>query len=165
VALLTWPELRDAVRGVVPVDLGDRVTRRKVERQADLQVEPPVFLVGDDPGPPDKGARRLQGLGISSGRVRGRVRVVRSVGEGDELEPGEILVTRAVDPGWTPLFLTAGGVVLEMGSLLSHGAVIAREYGLPAVVNIDGATRRLRTGQEITVDGSRGLVWVHGEPA
>lgn len=71
-------------------------------------------------------------------------------------------MTRAVDPGWTPLFLTASAVVLEMGSLLSHGAVVAREYGLPAVVNIDGATRKLRTGQEITVDGTRGVVWVHG---
>ncbi|MEQ1569832.1 MAG: PEP-utilizing enzyme, partial [Myxococcota bacterium] len=94
-----------------------------------------------------------------SSRVRGRVRVLRSVSEGQALQPGEILVTRAIDPGWTPLFLTAGGVVLELGSLLSHGAVVAREYGLPAVVNVD--TSRLHDGQDVTVDGSRGLVWIH----
>jgi pyruvate,water dikinase len=160
VALVTWPELRIAALGGRPPDRAV-IEARRAARAEDLRVDPPTFLVGDDPGPPDRGARRLQGLGISSGRVRGRVRVVRSLDEGHTLERGEILVTRAVDPGWTPLFLTAAGVVLEMGSLLSHGAVVAREYGLPAVVNIERATSRLATGQEITVDGSRGLVWVH----
>lgn len=162
VALLTWPELQQLVTGDRPADLRQRIERRRTERTANAAVDPPTFLLGDDPGPPDPGASRLHGLGISSGRVRGKVRVVRSLDEGGTLEPGEILVTRAVDPGWTPLFLTASGVVLELGSLLSHGAVVAREYGLPAVVNIDGATRKLRTGQEITVDGTRGVVWVHG---
>ena len=74
--------------------------------------------------------------------------------------PGEILVARATDPGWTPLFLKAGGVIMELGGMLSHGAVVAREYGLPAVVNIEGATRRLEDGQLVTIDGQHGVVWL-----
>jgi pyruvate,water dikinase len=133
-----------------------------------VEGEPPVFLRGDEPlvdpalgGDAWEGGTRLEGAGISGGRVRGRVRVVRSLADGDELQAGEVLVARAVDPGWTPLFATASAVVLELGSRLSHGAVVAREYGIPGVVNIEGATRRLVDGQEVTVDGNRGLVWVH----
>jgi pyruvate,water dikinase len=87
-------------------------------------------------------------------------RVLRSPAEGARLGRGEILVARAADPGWTPLFLVAGGVVLEQGGMLSHGAVVAREYGLPGVVNVEGATTRIADGQVITVDGRRGLVFL-----
>jgi pyruvate,water dikinase len=89
------------------------------------------------------------------------VRVVRSLADGQRLQPGEILVARATDPSWTPLFLASAGVVLELGSRLSHGAVVAREYRVPAVVNVDGATRLLVDGQEVTIDGTRGAIWVH----
>ena len=74
------------------------------------------------------------------------------------LEPGEILVAPSTDPGWTPLFLTAGGLVMEMGGPMSHGAIVAREYGIPAVVGVPDATGRISTGQRITVDGSAGEV-------
>ena len=84
-----------------------------------------------------------------------------NVASGHLLQPGEVLVTRAVDPGWTPLFPAAAAIVLEMGSMLSHGAIVAREYGVPAVVNVEDATRRLADGAEVTVDGARGVVWVH----
>jgi rifampicin phosphotransferase len=77
---------------------------------------------------------------------------------GARLEPGEILVAPSTDPGWTPLFLTAGGLVMEMGGAMSHGAVVAREYGLPAVVGVPEATERIRTGERITVDGLAGTV-------
>ncbi len=77
-------------------------------------------------------------------------------------EPGEILVAPSTDPGWTPLFLTAGGLVMEMGGPNSHGAVVAREYGIPAVVGVPDATTRLRTGQLITVDGAAGTVSAEG---
>jgi len=77
---------------------------------------------------------------------------------GAHLEPGEILIAPSTDPGWTPLFLTAGGLVMEMGGAISHGAVVAREYGIPAVVGVLGATERITTGQQITVDGSNGIV-------
>jgi pyruvate,water dikinase len=74
------------------------------------------------------------------------------------VEPGEILVAPSTDPGWTPLFLTAGGLVMEMGGANSHGAVVAREYGIPAVVGVPNATARITTGQRIAVDGSAGTV-------
>jgi pyruvate,water dikinase len=77
---------------------------------------------------------------------------------GARLEPGEILVAPSTDPGWTPLFLTAGGLVMEMGGAMSHGAVVAREYGIPAVVGVPDATDRIVTGERITVDGSAGTV-------
>jgi pyruvate,water dikinase len=79
---------------------------------------------------------------------------------GARLEPGEILVAPSTDPGWTPLFMTAGALVMEMGGVISHGAVVAREYGIPAVVGVADATTRLRDGQSITVDGAAGtVVW------
>jgi pyruvate,water dikinase len=78
--------------------------------------------------------------------------------EGARLDPGEILVAPSTDPGWTPLFLTAGGLVMEMGGPNSHGAVVAREYGIPAVVGVPDATSRIDTGQSITVDGAAGTV-------
>ena len=77
---------------------------------------------------------------------------------GARLEPGEVLVAPATDPGWTPLFLTASALVMEMGGMMSHGAVVAREYGIPAVVGVADATTRITTGQKVTVDGAAGLV-------
>ena len=112
------------------------------------------------PVPPDNAAR-LQGLGVSPGVARARVRVLARPEEGDRLLPGEILVARATDPGWTPLFHRAGGMLLELGGLLSHGAVVAREYHVPAVVNLPGVTTRLRDGMEVTLDGRSGAVWIH----
>ena len=75
-----------------------------------------------------------------------------------KLEPGEILVAPGTDPAWTPLFLTAGALVMEIGGIMSHGSVVAREYGIPAVVGVAGATQQLHTGQQVRVDGENGLV-------
>lgn len=99
----------------------------------------------------------LSGTPASAGTVTGKVRVVLDP-VGAHLEPGEILVAPSTDPGWTPLFLTAGALVMEMGGVISHGSVVAREYGIPAVVGVPDATTRLRTGQTVTVDGSAGTV-------
>ena len=99
----------------------------------------------------------LSGTPASGGVVSGTARVVLDPGNA-HLEPGEILVAPSTDPGWTPLFLTAGGLVMEMGGPMSHGAIVAREYGIPAVVGVPDATERLETGQKITVDGSEGIV-------
>ena len=99
----------------------------------------------------------LAGTPASAGRVTGTARVIIDP-VGAHLQPGEILVAPSTDPGWTPLFLTAGGLVMEMGGANSHGAVVAREYGIPAVVGVPGATARIVTGQKITVDGSAGTV-------
>ena len=86
------------------------------------------------------------------------MRVLASLAEAGSLTSGEILVTRFTDPGWTPLFGIAGAVVTEVGGLLSHAAVIGREYGIPAVLNLPGATRTLCTGQRVRVDGRAGTV-------
>jgi phosphohistidine swiveling domain-containing protein len=99
----------------------------------------------------------LTGAPASAGTVTARARLILDP-LGARLEPGEILVAPSTDPGWTPLFLTAGGLVMEMGGPNSHGAVVAREYGIPAVVGVPDATSRIHTGQSITVDGAAGTV-------
>jgi pyruvate,water dikinase len=89
--------------------------------------------------------------------VTGNARVILDP-QGATLSPGEILVAPTTDPGWTPLFLTAGGLVMEMGGAMAHGAIVAREYGIPAVVGVPGATERIATGMRLTVDGTAGTV-------
>lgn len=158
------------IRSMLAGDLSAEAAAKQIDRRRSAWEEenarwqrgdePPTFLVGDEAYADTTGGDRLQGMGISSGVVTGPVRVLRTLTDADRLRPGEILVTQATDPGWTPLFLTAAGLVMERGGMLSHGAVVAREYQLPAVVNVAAATRRLADGQIITVDGSRGVVWV-----
>lgn len=103
----------------------------------------------------------LRGIAVSPGRVRGRARVITTLDEDAAVEQGEILVAPFTDAAWTPLFFTAAAVVVDLGGPLSHGSTVAREYGLPAVVNVKTGTRRIRDGQEITVDGTRGEVILH----
>jgi pyruvate,water dikinase len=99
----------------------------------------------------------LTGLPVSAGTVQGRARVIWDMAEAD-LEPGDILVTAYTDPSWTPAFLAIKGLVTEVGGLMTHGAVIAREYGLPAVVGVEHATRLIRDGQQIRVHGTDGYI-------
>jgi pyruvate,water dikinase len=99
----------------------------------------------------------LTGTPASSGTVTATARVILDP-VGAQLEPGEILVCPSTDPGWTPLFLTAGGLVMEMGGANSHGAVVAREYGIPAVVGVPNAVATIQTGTKITVNGTSGTV-------
>ena len=99
----------------------------------------------------------LVGLPVSAGTVEGRARVIRDLSEAD-LAPGDILVTAYTDPSWTPLFVAIKGLVTEVGGLMTHGAVIEREYGLPAVVGVEHATRLIRDGQRIRVHGTDGYV-------
>jgi pyruvate,water dikinase len=102
-------------------------------------------------------AGALAGLPVSAGTVEGRARVILDMAEAD-LAAGDILVTSATDPSWTPLFVAIKGLVTEVGGLMTHGAVIAREYGLPAVVGVEHATRLIRDGQRIRVSGTEGYV-------
>ncbi|TDD57483.1 phosphoenolpyruvate synthase [Kribbella antibiotica] len=128
------------------------VRRRRVPRliQSD-GVEPETLVVTEvTPG-------ALVGSPASAGTVTAKVRVILEP-TGAHLEPGEILVAPSTDPGWTPLFLTAGGLVMEMGGANSHGAVVAREYGIPAVVAVPDATTRLQTGDVVTIDGAAGTI-------
>ena len=109
------------------------------------------------------GARRsddalVSGVPASAGRSTGTVRVIRGPDEFDQLRPGEILVAPFTAPAWTPLFTRAAAVVTDVGSAASHASIIAREYGIPAVVGCIDATARLQTGMRVTVDGSTGNV-------
>lgn len=109
-----------------------------------------------EPDRPD--GRVLRGLPASSGKVTARARVITDLRQADEMRQGEVLVAPFTDPGWTPLFPLSAAIVTDLGGLLSHGAVVAREYGVPAVVNTAVATSVIRTGDVITVDGSAGTV-------
>ncbi len=100
----------------------------------------------------------MRGLPASAGVVQGPARVLFREEQMDELQPGEVLVVHTTDVGWTPLFLVAAGVVTELGGPLSHAAIVAREFGVPSVVNVVGATRAIRTGDVLRVDGDRGTV-------
>jgi phosphohistidine swiveling domain-containing protein len=130
-------------------------------------LEPPGELGRDVMQSPDasdvhtvSGAVVLKGIGCSSGVIRAAARIVQTLEQADTLKPGEILVTRFTDPGWTPVLGLVGGVVTEVGGLLSHAAVIGREYGIPAVLNVPKATQILKTGQDIEIDGDRGTVTI-----
>jgi pyruvate,water dikinase len=111
----------------------------------------------------DVPAGALIGLPVSAGTIEGRARVIRDIAQAD-IEAGDILVTTYTDPSWTPLFLAIKGLVTEVGGLMTHGAVIAREYGLPAVVGVENATNLIRDGQRIRVHGTDGYIEILGDP-
>jgi rifampicin phosphotransferase len=160
---VTLPEARAALAGE---DLNPLVRERRATYDQEIRrrrvprillsdgTEPTAEQVLDMAGS-DDGA--LRGTPASPGVVTAQARVILDPTDG-HLEPGEILVAPSTDPGWTPLFLTAGGLVMEMGGAMSHGAVVAREYGIPAVVGVPDAIERITTGQRITVDGSAGKI-------
>ena len=102
-------------------------------------------------------AEAMVGLPVSPGVIEGRARVILHMEDAD-LEEGDIVVTSFTDPSWTPLFVSITGLVTEVGGLMTHGAVIAREYGLPAVVNVENATKLIKDGQKIRVNGTEGYV-------
>lgn len=137
-----------------------RVPRFLLSDGTDLEAVPVSATSAELTGAPD-GA--LVGMPASAGTVTGIARVITDPA-GAYLEPGEILVAPSTDPGWTPLFLTAGALVMEMGGASSHGSIVAREYGIPAVVGVPGAVAAIRTGQRITVDGAAGIVTIEDEP-
>lgn len=159
-------DLGEARAGLAGRDLRGLAAARRAAYELELRRRhvPRVLLSdGTEPeaeggaGPAADGA--LTGTPASAGTVTAPARVILDP-VGAHLEPGEILVAPSTDPGWTPLFLTAGGLVMEMGGANSHGAVVAREYGIPAVVGVARATSRITTGQRITVDGGRGTISV-----
>ena len=100
----------------------------------------------------------LKGLGASPGRVTATARVLHGPEDFDQLRPGDILVAGITTPAWTPLFAMASGIVTDIGGPMSHGSIVAREYGIPAVMGTGVATKRIRSGQMITVDGGEGIV-------
>ncbi|TQM37617.1 PEP/pyruvate-binding domain-containing protein [Pseudonocardia cypriaca] len=162
VFFLDLAEARAALGGA---DLRETVAARRAEYDRELRRRRiPRVLLSDGTEPeavavPTGVEGALVGTAASAGTATAPARVVLDP-VGARLEPGEILVAPSTDPGWTPLFLTAGGLVMEMGGPNSHGAVVAREYGIPAVVGVADATTRISTGQEVTVDGAAGTVRV-----
>ena len=158
---LTFQELRDAVRTKM-VDQ-QLIRERKEAFRANQSLTPPRVLTSE--GEMIAGAYRrddvpagaLVGLAVSAGTIEGRARVIVDPAKA-ELETGDILVTTFTDPSWTPLFVSIRGLVTEVGGLMTHGAVIAREYGLPAVVGAERATQLIRDGQRIRVNGTEGYI-------
>ena len=158
---LTFQELQ-AVVLTHQVD-GQLINQRKEAFRSYRALTPPRVLTSD--GETLSGAYRrddfpagaLVGLPVSAGTIEGRARVILDVAEAD-LEPGDILVTAYTEPSWTPLFVAIRGLVTEVGGLMTHGAVIAREYGLPAVVGVEHATRLIQDGQRVRVHGTDGYV-------
>ena len=113
-----------------------------------------------DPGPGLPSVDPDTGLGASRGVVTGQLRVLEDSLHLDQLRPGEILVAENIDPGWTSVFPLLGGLVTETGGVLSHGALLAREYGIPAVMGTGNITQRIVTGRRIAVDGEAGTVTI-----
>jgi phosphoenolpyruvate synthase/pyruvate phosphate dikinase len=160
---LTFQELREVVR---TQELDDQiVSQRKAEHERHRKLTPPRVLTSDGEivagayKRADLPADALVGLAVCAGVVEGRARVLSDMADA-ELEAGDILVTAFTDPSWTPVFVSIKALVTEVGGLMTHGAVIAREYGLPAVVGVENATRLIKDGQRIRVHGTDGYVQI-----
>jgi pyruvate,water dikinase len=107
-------------------------------------------------------ANELRGVAASSGQATGTARVVRSVNDLSQVQEGEILVAPMTEPAWSPIFATIKAAVSDIGGIMSHSAIISREYGLPAVTGTGNGTTRIKTGDTVTVDGTNGVVTIHG---
>ncbi|HMJ71119.1 MAG TPA: phosphoenolpyruvate synthase [Cyclobacteriaceae bacterium] len=158
---LSFEELREAVR-THTLDY-EVISKRKDEHKLNEKLTPPRVITSDGEiiagkyNREDLPADAIAGLAVSSGVIEGRARVILKMEDAD-IEEGDILVTTFTDPSWTPLFVSIKGLVTEVGGLMTHGAVIAREYGLPAVVGMENATKLIKDGQRIRVNGTEGYV-------
>jgi pyruvate,water dikinase len=164
VMFLSRAEIGQLQTGVLSPDLAAmRIDVRRREWQETRSRPPPRYLrrgyVADEGATVAAGdGRRLLGLAASPGVVRGRARIVLDVSGLGQVVEGEILVARQTDPGWTPAFSRVAGLVLETGGVLAHGASLCREYGLPCVTAVEGATVRIHDGDLICVSGNDGAV-------
>jgi pyruvate,water dikinase len=161
---LSLNELRALAQGESRDWNGLVASRREAYDREMLRRQIPRLLLSDGQafyeGVGDDGTdteNSFMGSPVSPGVAEGIVRIVMNP-HGVQLDPGDILVCPGTDPAWTPLFLVAGGLISEVGGLMTHGSVVAREYGIPAVVGVRDATRRLKTGQRVQVDGNAGRV-------
>jgi pyruvate,water dikinase len=143
-------------------DVEDRIRERRIEQVRLTKLGPPKtlgFELKKRPAPESEaGGLLLRGNSASPGRYEGAARVILDPSVDAQLLPGEVLIAPYTDPAWTPLFLTAGAAVVEVGSYLSHAGTVAREFGMPCVVDVAEATRRIRTGDRVAVDGEAGSV-------
>ncbi|QHQ61297.1 phosphoenolpyruvate synthase [Anaerocolumna sedimenticola] len=158
---LTFEELREVIR-TNRLDYSI-IIKRKADCEVNGKLTPPRVMTSDgeiitgeyNTGETPKGA--LIGIAVSSGVIEGRARIVLNL-EDAHIEEGDILVTAFTDPSWTPLFVSVKGLVTEVGGMMTHGAVVAREYGLPAVVSVENATKLIKDGQKIRINGTKGYV-------
>jgi rifampicin phosphotransferase len=161
ISYLTFEELRK-VADTYQLDYSI-ITKRKADDEAYEKLTPPRVMTSDgeiitgeyDTGDIPRGA--LIGVPVSTGVIEGRARIILKLEEA-AVEEGDILVAAFTDPSWTPLFVSIKGLVAEVGGMMTHGAIVAREYGLPAVVSVENATRLIQDGQRIRVNGTRGYV-------
>jgi pyruvate,water dikinase len=164
---LTWDELLaiwdDEITDWVPA-----IAARRADLARFQKLTPPMVITSDGETPvvqyrvDDAPPGALLGNPVSPGVVEGIAHVVHDP-QADTLIPGEILVAAFTDPGWTPLFINAAGLIMEIGGAMNHGSVVAREYGIPAVVGVRGATKRLHAGQRLRLDGNRGIIEILSE--
>ncbi len=159
---LTWPELL-AISGGNSADTPALIAKRRAAQPHYQKLVPPMVITSDGETPvvkyhvADAPPGALIGNPVSGGVVEGTVRVIHDP-QTETVAPGDILVAPFTDPGWTPLFINAGGLIMEVGGAMTHGSVVAREYGIPAIVGVRDATKLLQTGQHVRVDGNRGVI-------
>lgn len=161
----TWSELFSVLSGEWDGrGLKVLIAERKDWMREMESLAPPDVIFGETPRFTEPVTRVssncLVGVPVAAGKASGTARLINHPGEGHRLQPGEILVAPSTDPGWTPLFLKASAVVMETGGFLSHGAIVAREYGVPAVVNIPGVMKYINDGLKVVVDGDEGKVFL-----
>jgi pyruvate,water dikinase len=165
---LTKGEIGALSRGALSADdARAAIAKRRSEERKNRQVSLPENFVGRPKPqrssiPAASDQKQLTGIPVSRGVVTGRARVIMDPQDNAVIEPGEIMIAPITDAGWTPLFTVAGGLVVDVGGALSHGSTVAREYGLPAVVNVKVGTQVIKTGDVVTVDGTRGVVVLGG---
>jgi rifampicin phosphotransferase len=170
VFFLSMAELGEALADGPPRRLSAAIAARRADHARWSALTPPSVVVGrfdperHAPPPIDPSLRTLRGVSVSPGVVVGPARVILRADDEQRVLPGEILVAPYTDPGWTPYFLSAAAIVIDQGGMLSHGSVVARELGIPAVVNVGPATRMIRTGQRLRVDAQRGEVYILDDP-
>jgi pyruvate,water dikinase len=161
---LRHEEVVPVVNNQADFDINETIRARRAEYDKNCSVTPPDLVIGHFdpdtyiPDSIDEQAEVLDGLGVSPGTATGKARVILRANTQEQLRAGEVLVAPFTDPGWTPYFVPAAAIVMDEGGMISHGSIVAREYGLPAVVNVGNATKIIKTGQTIQVDGDRGEV-------
>lgn len=166
VFFLEFPEIEPVASGSAPFDWHERIAARRHEYEKNLKLFPPPVVIGKfNPNAAsfptaNADAKHLNGIPVSPGIVNGPARVILRADNHEQVLSGEILIAPFTDPAWSPYFVTAAGLVVEQGGILSHGSIVAREYGLPAVTNVECATRIIRTGDLVQVDGNSGRVTV-----
>ncbi|MHC4279714.1 MAG: PEP-utilizing enzyme [Planctomycetota bacterium] len=163
---LRLEELEPVVQDKADFDIQQVITDRRTEYDNNSLISPPDVIFGKFdpdsyvPDTVDTDVEKLTGLAVSPGVVTGKARVILRADADQQVLAGEVLVAPFTDPGWTPYFVTASAIVMDQGGILSHGSIVAREYGIPAIVNVGQATKIIKTGQMIQVDADRGVITI-----